>query len=119
MTTRALLVAVSLAVAAGGASIAVADEGARPRRIAITVTGEGFEPEGIRVRKDEKVTLVFTRKVRKTCAKEVVIQIDDDHRVERKLPLDKPVAVTVRFPRAGKIRYACAMDMHGGVVTVQ
>lgn len=98
--------------------LAVADE-AVPRRIKIAVTQEGFEPEGVKVGKDEKVTLVITRKAEKTCAKEVVIQIDDDRRIERKLPLNKPVAVTVQFPRAGKIRYACAMDMHGGYVTVQ
>ncbi len=63
MTARA-----SLVLAAGGASVAVADEGAQPRRNAITVTREGFEPEGIRVRKGGEVTLVFTRKVRKSCS---------------------------------------------------
>jgi hypothetical protein len=34
--------------------------------------------------------------------KSVVITLDDGKTLERDLPLDKPVEVTVTFPKAGK-----------------
>ena len=68
---------------------------------------------------NKPVTLVFTRKSDATCAKRVILTLDDGEKLERELPLDKPIELAVSFPRAGKLAYACSMDMVKGIVLVQ
>lgn len=58
------------------------------RRVEITVTTKGFQPDKLTVRKGELVNLVFTRKTEKTCAKQVVIRLGGDKKIEKELPLD-------------------------------
>src|SRR5688572_33498729 len=86
-----------------------------PRRIDITVTNKGFEPEKLKVKKGEALVLVFTRKVKRTCAKDVIIKVSDKTTITRELPLDTPVEVAVTFPKSGTLKYACSMDHIGGV----
>jgi plastocyanin domain-containing protein len=88
-------------------------------RIDITVTEKGFQPEKVSVHKGEPVTLVFTRKTDKTCAKDVILQVDEGNRIEKQLPLDRPVEVAVTFPKAGELQYACGMNMITGVISVE
>ena len=85
----------------------------------VAVTAKGFDPDSIHVPAKTPVTLVFTRKTETTCMKTVVITLDDGKKLERQLPLDKPVAIDVTFPKAGKLGYACSMDMAKGVIVVQ
>ena len=94
-------------------------EGAARRRIDVTVKEHGFEPTKIAVKKDEPLTLVFTRKVEKTCAKEVIIQISDKEQIKKVLPLNEAVSVDLAFPKAGEIKYACGMNMYRGVILVE
>lgn len=88
-------------------------------RISIEVNRRGFSPDNISVAAKKPVTLVFTRTTDATCAKSVVVHVDDTKKIERELPLDKPVEIAVTFPKAGKLSYACSMDMVKGVVVVQ
>lgn len=37
----------------------------------------------------------------------------------RDLRLDKPVEIAATFPKAGKLGYACGMDMIKGTITVE
>jgi plastocyanin domain-containing protein len=97
---------------------AFADAPAKPQRIEITVTRSGFEPEQIKVPAKTPVTLVFTRKTDRTCAKEVIIKLDATKKIERELPLDKAVEIDVTFPKAGTLGYACSMDMTKGTIVV-
>jgi plastocyanin domain-containing protein len=90
-----------------------------PRRIDIAITKDGFQPNGITVKKGEDVVLVFTRKTDTTCAKEIVVYVADDKKVERKLPLDQPVEVAVKFDRTGELGYTCSMGHVAGVIRVQ
>lgn len=90
-----------------------------PARIAIDVTERGFEPATIKVRKGAPVTLVFDRKTDATCAKDIVIHVDDKQTIAKHLPLRQPVEVAVTFPRAGTLTYACSMDMIKGEIFVQ
>lgn len=108
-------------LAAGAAAVTALAEGKKPapRRIDISVTKAGFEPKKVSVKKGEEVTLAFTRKTEKTCAKEVVVYVNDKDKVEKKLPLNEVVPVTVTFSKAGELGYACGMSMHGGVIVVQ
>src|SRR5438045_1027055 len=90
-----------------------------PRKIAITLTEKGFVPANVKVKANEKVILVFTRKIENTCAREVILWLSDKEKLELKLPFDKAVGLPVTFPKAGTLTYGCSMDMVKGVVTVE
>jgi plastocyanin domain-containing protein len=92
---------------------------ASPRRVEITVTKQGFEPDRIKVKKGEPVVLAFTRKTDETCAKKVIVQLGDGKTVEKKLPLDQTVEVEATFAKTGALRYGCSMDMITGTITVE
>ena len=85
----------------------------------ITVTEDGFQPARVTVKKGEPITLGFTRKTDRTCAKEVILQVTADQRIEKALPLNERVEISTTFPTSGEVRYACGMDMISGVITVQ
>ena len=86
--------------------------------IAIKVTEKGFEPDKVPVQKGVATTLIFTRTTDATCAKQVVIPVGGQ-KITKDLPLDQPVEISVTFPNAGDVQYACSMDMEHGVLTVQ
>ena len=110
---------ICLALAFGGSAIADTPAAKNASRIEIAVTKSGFEPGEIKVPAKKELTLVFTRKTDQTCTKSVVLTLDDGKKIERELPLDKPVEVAVTFPKAGQLKYACSMDMTKGVIVVQ
>jgi plastocyanin domain-containing protein len=98
---------------------AAADTAAsKPARIDIAVTQKGFEPGNVSVPAKKPVTLVFTRKTDATCTKSVVLTLDGK-KLERELPLNKPVELAVTFPKAGKLTFACSMDMVKGIISVE
>lgn len=84
--------------------------------IEVSVTGEGFVPSSIHVKKGAPVRLLVTRKTDRTCATEIVIK---DLGISRKLPLNQPVLVEFTPRKAGTLRYACGMDMISGVLVVE
>ena len=108
-------------VAALGVSGASAEDKAKAstKQIDIAVTEAGFEPKKITVKKGEEVTLAFTRKTDKTCAKAVIVYVNDKDKVEKELPLNQVVPVTVMFSKSGELGYACGMNMLRGVIVVQ
>lgn len=87
-------------------------------RIEVRVTEKGFEPEPIRVPAKKPVTLVFVRKTERTCTKSIVMTVDGK-KIERELPLDKPVEIAATFPASGTLGYTCAMKMNKGTIIVQ
>jgi plastocyanin domain-containing protein len=89
------------------------------KRIEVTVTKRGFDPDSIDVPAKKPVTLVFTRKTEQTCTKSVVVTLEDGKTVERELPLDQPVEIAVTFAKAGKLGYACSMGMTKGTIVVR
>lgn len=123
MSKRSIFVTAAVAlVAIVLAGLGVADAGKRskkPRRIEVTVTEDGFTPEKIAVKKGEPVLFVFTRKTDRTCAKEVIIYLGDDQKIEKKLPLDQPVEIAATFARSGELGYSCAMGHIAGVIQVE
>lgn len=82
----------------------------------LTVTSKGFEPANVKVKAGQPVRLLVTRKTDKTCATELVME---DLGINQPLPLDTPVTVEFTPSESGTLRYACAMDHIGGLVTVQ
>lgn len=87
-----------------------------PRTVELTVTKEGFSPAEVKVRKGEPIKLAITRKVERTCATEVILEGTG---IKKDLPLDKTVEIDFTPDRTGKIKYACAMGMIGGVLLVE
>jgi plastocyanin domain-containing protein len=86
------------------------------RVVQMTVTEDGFVPAEIAVKKGEPLKLVITRKTKRTCATEIVIR---DYGIEKKLPLDQAVEVSFTPTKAGRVKYACGMDMIAGHLVVQ
>lgn len=122
MTRRlplAMVLAASLLSPLAGACAGHPDAKPGPRRIEISVTERGFEPDKITVKRGEPITLGFTRKTDQTCARSVELHTSDKDKVVRDLPLGQRVEIAVAFPNAGELRYACSMDMVTGVVQVQ
>ena len=87
-------------------------------KVQISVTEKGFEPDSVDVPAGKPVTIVFTRKTDKTCAKAVVVDLGGGKKVTKDLPLDKTVEVSATFAKTGELSYACGMDMIHGVMTV-
>ncbi|MBL8916891.1 MAG: cupredoxin domain-containing protein [Archangium sp.] len=87
------------------------------RRIEMAVTTDGFVPHDVKVKANEPVTLVVTRKTDETCATEILIEGTD---INAPLPLDKPVEVAWTPTKAGQVKFGCAMDkMIGGILLVE
>lgn len=87
-----------------------------PRRVAVSVTEQGFEPSRIEARAGEMLTLVVTRRTEATCATEIVV---GQSNIRKDLPLNEPVTVAFVPAAAGEIRFACAMGMYGGTIVVK
>lgn len=107
----AVVVAFGLALVAGCGGGA----GAKTR-VEVAVTEEGFVPAEIPAKAGEAITLVVTRKTEATCAKEIIFA---DLGVEKELPLNQAVEVTVTPTKAGDLFFACSMDMISGKLVVQ
>ena len=89
---------------------------AKPKagEFAIEVTPQGFVPATVTIPAGQPAVLVFTRRTNETCATEAVFS-GLNRKVD--LPLNRPVRVALGPQKAGRIDYACAMDMvHGAVV---
>ncbi len=112
---RASLLLATLALLAATPARAAEPAKAAPP-VAVKVTMDGFEPARIPAVKGKPVTLVVTRTTDRTCATEIVVK---EYGINTPLPLNKPVTVTFTPKKAGEVKFACAMDMIGGVVVVQ
>lgn len=86
-----------------------------PRTISVQVNAEGYAPERIVGKPNEKLMLVFTRTVDSTC----VAQLKTPNGDVVDLPLNKPVNVAVTVPATGEVGFACGMDMIHGTVVAQ
>lgn len=108
--------AMTLAMMLAGSAEAGKPHG-HERKIELTVTGDGFSPTPVKVKKGEPLTLVVTRKTDRTCAKELVLPSEG---INVPLPLDKPVEVRLTPQKTGELKYGCGMNqMIGGVLVVE
>jgi plastocyanin domain-containing protein len=107
----------SVAILSAFLVLAAADaKSADARKVELSVTENGFEPDNVTVKKGEPVHLVVTRKTDKTCATEIDIK---DLGIKKELPLNKAVAIDFTPQKTGEIKYVCGMDMLGGKLVVQ
>ena len=112
-THRAVVVA--LATLAAVLVFAGCGGGAK-ERVTVELTQEGFVPSEIPAKAGRPITLVVTRKTDLTCAKQIVFA---ELGVEKELPLNQAVEVTVTPTKSGDLRFACSMDMVAGKLVVQ
>jgi len=82
------------------------------RTVAIEAGKDGYVPDKIPGKPNEKLKLVFTRTVEADCLAQV--KTPDGKLVD--LPLNKPVEVAVTVPATGKMTFACGMDMFTGTI---
>jgi plastocyanin domain-containing protein len=84
--------------------------------VQVTVDEDGFRPNRIPAQVGRPLTLVFTRKVEKTCADAVVIASEN---IRQPLPLNQTVMVTFMPSHTGDVHFACPMNMVTGEIAVQ
>ena len=116
MRNSAQFLAAALLFTALPAQAAEPAKAAAGATVAMKVTADGFEPDKVPATKGKPLTLVITRTTDKTCATEIVVK---DYGINTPLPLNKAVSVTFTPTRSGQVKFACGMDMIGGVVVVQ
>ncbi len=110
-------VAAVAGVLAFAAVAAGCGDGSRVKdRVTVEVTNEGFVPKEIPAKVGQPITLVVTRKTDLTCAKQIVFA---DMGIEKDLPLNEAVEVTLTPDRQGDLRFACDMDMVAGKLIVE
>ena len=85
------------------------------RHVKVGVTEAGFEPSEIAAKVGENLVLDITRVTDETCATAIVIP---DQKVKAELPLNKEVQVPVKVGAAGRVAFACPMNMITGAVVV-
>lgn len=124
MTVRSWFCAIAIVISIGCAASTrlagvteVTDPGAR--RITIEAARHRFDPDHMQARVGETVTLVFTRTDEDRCLQRVVLFVESDRRIERDLPMRKPIAITLRLDRPGEVGITCAKGGHAAALLVE
>ena len=95
----------------GGATSATAAQ-----QVAVKVTPDGFVPAELAVAQGKPIRLTITRETDQTCARQVVFA---SLNLKKDLPLNEPVTIDLPAQPAGRLAYACGMDMVHGALVVQ
>jgi plastocyanin domain-containing protein len=111
-----LLAAFLVAGCAGQKKADTGAESGASEPIALSVTTNGFEPNQVRVKAGQPVTLAVTRKTDQTCATELVLK---EYGINQKLPLNETVTIQFTPTQAGQLTYACGMNMFKGTIVVE
>ena len=86
---------------------------AKPRKVEIAVTQEGYKPDHLTAKPGEKLLLVFTAKGDTGCCGTIVVPSANARgHVEE----GKPLEIAVTMPASGKLTFSCAMNMCKGEV---
>jgi len=125
MHVASLLVALTLTIVGpacnrdsheGPATAPSAPPTANLKHVAITVTGEGFSPSGVKATKGDRLMLMFKRTTEKTCATAVEFP---ELKLKKELPLNQDVMVEISTAESRTISFQCGMGMYKGSVVIQ
>lgn len=115
VATGCLALALVLSLGAGAQQPATQDS-QKSQAAKVAVTEKGFEPSTITLKRNVPARVTFIRQTDKTCAKAIAIP---EYKIERELPLNKPVLVEFTPNRTGEFIFACGMNMLKGKVVVE
>lgn len=88
------------------------------KEVQIKVTSKGFEPQVVKAKKGQPISLVFTRTTEETCITAIDMPAEDVKSFE--LPLNKAVTLTITPKNAGVEKFHCsAMAMGDGKLIVE
>ena len=90
------------------------DRQTSPRRVAIQVTRDGYDPDMVKAKPNEEVILAFTRVDDADCGQ--YVKVEDGKETE--LPLNEPVDIPIIMPESGEVTFVCGMGVMKGVVLV-
>ncbi len=112
-----LALACSKNEASPSSASAAAPAQAAPKPGQVVVDGTGFHPSSIKLPKGATpATLTFTRTSDETCATAVVFP---DLKIEKPLPLNTPVAVSIPVDQARTLTFQCGMGMFKSKIVVE
>lgn len=104
------------AAAAAPAPAGDAAAAAPAARVSITVADDGFHPAEVNGKVGQALTIVFTRTGKQGCGERVSFP---SLQMEKDLPLDTAVEVTVTPAAAGRLEFTCGMNMMRGAVIAE
>ena len=90
--------------------------GAKSQSARVEITRYGYEPVSFSLRKGVPARITFVRKTNDTCATEVLFP---DYGINRALPLDQAVVISLTPKRTGEFTFTCGMRMHKGRMIVR
>jgi len=85
------------------------------RHVAMEAGKDGYVPDRVTGKPNEKLVLDVTRTVDADCLAQLVTPDKQAHA----LPLNQSVAIAVTVPAAGELTFACGMDMFHGTIVAQ
>lgn len=87
----------------------------RTQNITVMLTRRGYEPSTIRLRKGVRTRLTFIRLTKDDCGEQLLIPA---YNVNRQLPFNSGVTITLTPRQSGIFGFSCGMDMLHGTVIV-
>jgi plastocyanin domain-containing protein len=112
----AVLICLILPVASSGQTKRKKNVATKTQVVSVNITRTGYEPGSLNLKRGVPARIVFTRRTDATCAKEVVIP---DYGINRPLPLNEAVVVTLTPRKTGKFTFTCGMNMMRGKIVVR
>jgi len=83
----------------------------------VLVSDKGYEPPSLSLKKGVAAQITFLRTSSTTCGTEVLFPA---LKIDKKLPLNQPVVVSLTPQKSGEILFQCGMNMlHGKVVVTE
>jgi plastocyanin domain-containing protein len=90
--------------------------GRKSKNVTINLTESGYRPASFTLKKGIRTRLVFIRRTDRTCGQQLVIPA---YGVNRELPLNQPVVVTITPRKTGTFSFTCGMNMLRGRIIVR
>ena len=86
------------------------------QKATVKVTDKGYEPSRLNLKAGVPAQVTFLRTSDQTCGTEVLLP---DYKIQKDLPLNKPVMISFTPKKAGTFAFTCGMKMIKGSVVVK
>jgi RND family efflux transporter MFP subunit len=99
-----------------GGAVSAPTETSEAKGPLVEIVESGYKPDVVEAEVGKPITITFIRRTEQTCGTEVVFP---DFKINKPLPLNKPVEVTITPEKAGEFKFTCDMDMLLGKLVVR